>query len=184
MNDHELVIRLKNGDTSAFDELYEKYKNQAVRTAFLITKNNDLSFDIAQEAFIRCYTNIAKLKNPLMFRSWFLKILVRTAWELSKKDSAIVPVEEIFEKAEENSLYSSDNTADFRLLYEAVNSLNKKQRTVVVLHYFNDISVKEIAEITGSFESTVKSQLFLARKKIKSYIEKSNGKGGLIINET
>src|SRR5699024_2258585 len=110
--------------------------------------------------------------------------LVRTAWELSKKDSAIVPVEEIFEKAEENSLYSNDSTADFRLLYEAVNSLNKKQRTVVVLHYFNDISVKEIAEITGSFESTVKSQLFLARKKIKSYIEKSNEKGGLIINET
>ena len=183
MTDHELVLRLEKGDDTAFDELYSKYKEQAVRTAFLITRNRELSFDITQEAFIRCYVSISKLKNPDMFRSWFFKILIRTAWEMSKKDSAAIPVEEIFEKCEKNGTVLNDGY-DFRLLYEAVNALSKKQRTVIVLHYFNDLPVKEIAKITGSFESTVKSQLFLARKKLKSYMEKSERKGGLIADET
>ena len=85
MTDDELVLMFNKGDKSAFNELYEKYKNQAVRTAFLITKDRALSDDIAQEAFIKCYQNLGRIKNPGLFRSWFFKLLVLTAWYLYSK---------------------------------------------------------------------------------------------------
>ena len=182
MTDDELVLMFNKGDKSAFNELYEKYKNQAVRTAFLITKDRALSDDIAQEAFIKCYQNLGRIKNPGLFRSWFFKILVRTAWEMDRKTNSDVPVEEIFDKAE-SELYTNTQQKDFQVLYEAVNALDKKQRTVVVLFYFNDMPINEIAKITGSLNSTVKSQLFLARKKMKKYIQTAEGKGRLIANE-
>ena len=182
MTDDELVIMFNKGDKSAFNELYEKYKNQAVRTAFLITKDRALSEDITQEAFIKCYQNLNKIKKPELFRSWFFKILVRTAWEMDRKTNSDFPVEEIFDKAE-SELYRNPFRENFQILYEAVNALDKKQRTVVVLFYFNDLPVNEIAKITGSLNSTVKSQLFLARKKLKKYIQTAEGKGRLISNE-
>lgn len=182
MTDDELVIMFNNGDESAFNELYEKYKNTAVRTAYLITKDRALSDDIAQEAFVKCYQNMNKIKNPGLFRSWFFKILVRTAWDMDKKSNSDVPVDEIFAKAEAE-LYKNAQQNDFQILYEAVNALDKKQRTVVVLFYFNDMPINEIAKITGSLNSTVKSQLYLARKKMKKYIQTAEGKGRLVANE-
>lgn len=182
MTDDELVIMFNKGDKSAFNELYEKYKNSAVRTAFLITKDRALSDDIAQEAFIKCYQNLGKIKNPGLFRSWFFKILVRTAWDMDRKINSDVPVDEIFDKAE-SELYKSTQQKDFQFLYEAVNALDKKQRTVVVLFYFNDMPINEIAKVTGSLKSTIKSQLFLARKKMKKYIQTAEGKGRLVTNE-
>ena len=56
-------------------------------------------------------------------------------------------------------------------LYNAIDSLNKKMKTTVVLFYFNEMSIKEIAKITGSFEGTVKTRLFAARKRLKKYLE-------------
>ncbi|MCJ7856377.1 sigma-70 family RNA polymerase sigma factor [Lachnospiraceae bacterium NSJ-143] len=182
MTDDELVNMFINGNKSAFNELYEKYINQAVRTAFLITKDRALSDDVAQETFVKCYLGLKKLKDPKLFRSWFFKILVRTAWELGKKKANDVPIEEIFDKAEA-AFEKDEETSDFRLLYEAVNSLSKKQRTAVVLFYFNDMPVNEISKITGCLTSTVKSQLFLARKRMRKYIENAERKGGLIANE-
>ena len=101
---------------------------------------------------------------------------------MDRKTNSDVPVEEIFDKAE-SALYKDSQQNDFQILYEAVNALDKKQRTVVVLFYFNDMPINEIAKITGSLNSTVKSQLFLARKKMKKYIQTAEGKGRLIANE-
>ena len=101
---------------------------------------------------------------------------------MDRKTNTDVPVDEIFDKAE-SELYKNTQQKDFQFLYEAVNALDKKQRTVVVLFYFNDMPINEIAKATGSLKSTVKSQLFLARKKMKKYIQTAEGKGRLIANE-
>ncbi len=182
MTDGELVNMFNSGDKNAFNELYEKYANQAVRTAFLITHNKALSDDIVQESFIKCYVGLKNIKNPEFFRSWFFKILVRTAWEMDNKNKYDIPVDEIFDRVE-MALNNEEPKDDFNFLYDAVNALGKKQKTVVVLFYFNDMSISEISKITGFLNSTVKSQLFLARKNIKKYIEKTKKKGGLLVNE-
>ena len=128
MTDSEMIDMFINGDKNAFGLLYDKYVSQAVRTAYLITHNSQLSRDIAQETFVKCYLELNNLKNKEVFKSWFFKILVRTAWEMDNKNKASVPVSEIYDMADK-AVYDSDRS-DFELLYKAVNALNQKQKMV------------------------------------------------------
>ena len=88
MNETEVVKKIQAGDMNAFEEIFEIYKNQAIRYAYLITNNKFTSEDIVQETFVKCYLKIKDLKNVEQFKSWLFKILTRTAWDYMKKDKA------------------------------------------------------------------------------------------------
>lgn len=185
LEDRELVEKVVNGDFEAFEELFNKYKGTAMRTAYLICGNKATSEDIVQETFVQCYLNIGSLKNPDYFKTWFYKILTRMAWKLSKSDKKSVPIDEIFAKAEREQNHESDNmtkcleSETVEIVRSAVNNLDEKYRAVVVLYYFNGFSVKEIANMLDIFEGTVKSRLFKARRLLKGKIESLNYFGGV-----
>ena len=172
-----LVIKIQKGDESAFDQLFYEYSVKAMRTAAFITGDVSLAEDITQETFIKCLQNINSLKTPESFKQWFFLILTRCAWSALNKKKRITPVEEIYEKAESLlppvfDSYSIENQCKYELLYTAINMLNKKQRTTIILYYFNNLSIKEIAQATGSLEATVKSRLHLAKKYLKNSLIK------------
>lgn len=75
MNDKELVSRMQHGDMQAFDELYERYKDDAYRLACLITGSRTDGEDLAQEAFVTCAQSIKSLRDGSKFRPWLLKTL-------------------------------------------------------------------------------------------------------------
>lgn len=185
MEDRELVEKVAKGDFQAFEELFNKYKSSAMRTAYLICGNKTTSEDIVQETFVQCYLNINNLKNPDYFKTWFFKILTRMAWKLSKSDSKNIPIDEIFSKAELNQNHEKDSmtkcleSETVQIVRNTVNNLDEKYRTVVVLYYFNGFSVKEIANMLDIFEGTVKSRLFKARRILKGKIESLNYFGGV-----
>ena len=87
-----------------------------------------------------------------------------------KKEKIAVPVENLFETIDESVEEDSEKTflqkEERRKLLEAINQLDLKQRITVILYYYNEMSVSEIAKATGSLEGTVKSRLFFARKKL------------------
>lgn len=172
MEDNLLVQKLKNGDKEAFDSLYEKYKNVALRTAFLIVNNRADSDDIVQEAFVKAYLHIRELKNEDGFRPWLFQIVTRTAWNMGKKKSKEVPDEDILLKVDKsgrmNILDDLIISEQSLLIRDIINKLDIKYRTVVVLYYYNQFSTREIAKITECLEGTVKSRLFGARKMIKN----------------
>lgn len=171
MNETEVVKKIQAGDMNAFEEIFEIYKNQAIRYAYLITNNKFTSEDIVQETFVKCYLKIKDLKNIEQFKSWLFKILTRTAWDYMKKDKAVLPVEDIFEKAKneniDKSLHSYIRNEESKMLRAEIDNLELKQKTVIVLYYFNGFTIKEIAKIMGCFEGTVKSRLHSARKNLK-----------------
>jgi RNA polymerase sigma-70 factor (ECF subfamily) len=175
IEDSDLVLMIQQGNPDAFDQIFEKYKNEAVRTAYLITGRKSICEDIAQETFIKCYKHINDLKNPKGFRAWFFRILTRTAWKYGRLASHEIPTEDMTEKAEESSSDLADEkylaSEENRLLYSEINRLEPKQKTVIVLYYFNGLSTREIAKVSGCLEGTVKSRLFSARKKLKSGME-------------
>jgi RNA polymerase sigma-70 factor (ECF subfamily) len=172
---------IQHGDSEAFSRLFDKYKNEAVRTAYLITGRNSICEDIAQEAFVKCYTHINDLKNPDGFRAWFFKILTRTAWKSGRSASREIPTEDMAETiGESGSELAGDqylSAEENRLLYSEINRLEPKQKTAIVLYYFNGLSTKEIAKASGCLEGTVKSRLFSARKKLKSKLDSSYNSG-------
>ena len=157
MNDKELVSRMQHGDMQAFDELYERYKDDAYRLACLITGSRTDGEDLAQEAFVTCAQSIKLLRDGSKFRPWLLKTLSRAA-----------PVSEFFDAGESESALSAVlRTDEQRRLYAALDTLDEKRRVTVVLYYFDDRSVREIAQATGVTEGTVKSRLFSARRHLR-----------------
>lgn len=173
MSEEELVEKIQSGDMNAFEKIFEIYKNQAFRYSYLITGNMHTSEDIVQEAFIKCYTCIHDLKKSDQFKSWFFKILTRIAWKYSNKDKKACPVDNIFEKAETETVNKSVDTyikkQEYEILHAEIEKLDLKQKTVIILFYFNGLNVKEIAKVMGCFEGTVKSRLHSARKDITEF---------------
>ena len=150
MNDKELVSRMQHGDMQAFDELYERYKDDAYRLACLITGSRTDGEDLAQEAFVTCAQSIKSLRDGSKFRPWLLKTLSRAAWKYCRKAKRETPVSEFFDAGESESALSAVlRTDEQRRLYAALDTLDEKRRITVVLYYFDDRSVREIAQATG-----------------------------------
>lgn len=171
----ELVIKLQDGDKSAFEELFELYKVNSVKTAYLLTGNRALADDVVQETFVQCYLKIKDLKNPMQFKTWFFKILTRIAWRMNTKEKSAVPVENIFEvlpcsndESIENNFIKKETS---KKIMAAIDNLDYKQRTVVLLYYYKEFSVSEIAHIMCCFEGTVKSRLYAARRNLKKSLD-------------
>lgn len=171
MEDRELIEKfLSGGGDEAFGSLFEKYYPEALRTAYLISGSKCDSEYIVQDAFIICYEKLSKLKDPDKFRYWFFRILTREAWRQCKKIKREQPVEQVFDSAQ-----VSDDKSAFEILAEqetasvvrtAIDKLDAKQKTAVVLYYYKEFSVGEIAEIMRCSQGTVKSRLYAARRNI------------------
>lgn len=175
MQDEILVKRLQQGDRAAFDALYSRYRDEALRTASLITGSRTDGEDVVQEAFVQCYQHIGQLRDPARFKAWLFTLLTRAAWKYCRRRGREQPVAEFFddaEKAGESALGAVLRTEQSRALFAAVQALEDKQRTVIVLYYYNDMPVREIAKVLGCREGTVKSRLFAARRSLQKAMER------------
>lgn len=185
MDEIKLVLRLKDGNKDAFDQLYEKYKNILLRMAYLVSGNIADAEDIVQDTFVKCYLHIGELHKPEGFKPWLFQIMYRTAYRQGKKRSREIPDEDIVIKADASSdgITSLDHviqTEMEKMINNAVWALDFKHRAVVVMFYYNEMSAKEIAKVLSCTEGTVKSRLFTARKRLKGtlgYLEE----GGVMI---
>lgn len=170
-----LVRQMKEGDKASFDLLYEKYKNMAFHTAYLITGNHSDSEDIVQETFVKVYLHCRELKNDSGFKSWMMQILIHTAYRMGKKNSREYPDELVAERADAKPTPSSleyvlEQEKAARIM-QAVRELPVRQRTVVILFYYQDCSISEIAKICGCLEGTVKSRLHTARARMRRHLQ-------------
>ncbi len=181
MTDEELVMQLKAGQREAFDELYARYRNLAVRSAYLITGNLSDAEDVAQEAFVTSYLHIGELKNYGGYKAWLMQILVRLSYRTVKRSKREVQVEELTGAEETDNAAAQSPPPSSPLMQlisreeadrimEAVNKLPIKQRIVTVLYYYHELSIEEIAVVVRTSAGTVKSRLFTARKNLKNLL--------------
>lgn len=187
-----LAKRMTEGDEAAFDEIYRSCSQKLYRMAYFITGNRSDSEDILQETFVKCYLHRKDLKQPEYLESWLYQILVRTAWRLERKKRgrSEISFEGMLEEKEDHkkaefiqedgktpgpleTLLKEESAEEIQ---RAVNRLSVKHRTVVLLYYYNELSTREIAHITGTMEGTVKSRLFKARKQLKGFLEADGSK--------
>jgi len=169
----EIVKRCKLGEKEAFQELFSAIEKDALATAYLISGHRGISEDILQETYIKCFKEIKYLKSAEAFKVWFFRILVRTGWEMCKKHSSLIPVDITDEK--EISFYNIKNTTENafdnletkEIIKSAVNNLSPNLKTVIILYYFNDMTIEEISKVLGCLKATVKSRLFYGRTALK-----------------
>lgn len=182
MIDIELIERAIENDGYAFRIIFDKYKTKVYKTACLILKDGQYAEDVVQEAFLQVQLKLKKLSNPWAFERWLYKITINLCYEQIRKKGKkeTTCIDEILEQQEDvmiSDSYSLEETVIQNELYRSINDkvniLSDKHRMVLVLFYFNELSVTEIAEILSTTEGTVKSRLFYARKLLKETLEKS-----------
>ncbi len=178
MEDVALITRCQQGDSAAFESLYRQQSQRAVRTAYLIVGQKAVAEDAAQEAFIQCFREIGRLRNPKAFEAWFYRILVRICWRLSEEQRKSLSLDSIpnglAPPREQGELPHQIEHMHLReAIDEAVTKLGRKHKTVVILRYFNDLSVKEIGKVLGCRVGTVKSRLHEARKRLLDELKES-----------
>lgn len=179
--ERKMIQRMQQGEEEAFSWLFQKYQNRILRMAYLISGNYADSEDIVQETFVKCYTYRKHLKDPEKFEPWLYQIMTRTAWRLLKKNRREQPAEEIRDEYEPGQdgtpLETVLRSEEREQLWMAVRNLEIRQRTAVVLYYYNQMSTKEIARAMGCLEGTVKSRLHTARKRLKGQLDTGEKEG-------
>ncbi|MBU8880461.1 sigma-70 family RNA polymerase sigma factor [Bacillus sp. FJAT-29790] len=167
------VLLAQSGDQEAFMRLINNCENSLYRVAKGILKGDMECADAIQESLLKSYQSISKLKNPHYFKTWLIRILINECNDILKKKKRNLPL-----KGVESIVDQQSDKKGFDELSAAISELNDKYRSVVVLFYFEECSIKEIAEILKIREGTVKSRLNRARSMLATCLNEANEERG------
>lgn len=139
------------------------------RLAFSYVKNEHDAEDIVNESVRRALDGIEQLRNEEFLGTWFFRIVINTSNTYLKSKSKLIYLDEIVE----NSLTTEDKYQDTDL-YDAVMKLDSKYRIVIILKFYEDMTIERISEILDENISTVKTKLYKALKKLRLEIDKED----------
>ena len=178
--DEMLVLLTLSRDESAFEELVIRHRKAALLIAQDVTRNLYTAEDAVQDAFLTAWQRLDTLREPAKFGPWVCRIARYRAINLAQRYRDYIPFDEVEnyleDPAEDVSAYY-DERLETELLRACVEKLSEKIRAVIRLHYFEGLSISEIAEKTRLKEGTVKSRLFAGREQIRKelgYMDKNN----------
>ena len=184
-----LVSAVQHGDEQAITELFNVFHNDLYYHIYKTVNDSDLAEDLLQETFIEIYQTINQLGEPAAFVTWSKQIAYHRCTGYFKKHREILADEDedghsIFDTIEETRAeFIPDEALDVedlkQTIHNIIDELPEEQRSAILLRYFDEISVKEIAEIQGVSEGTVKSRLNYGRKSIKEAVESYEKKNGI-----
>ena len=180
----ELVLSAKNGNKKAFDKLYKLTSNEVWFTCVSLLKDEENAKDIMQETYITAFLKLDTLKDEEKFCGWLTAIATnKSKNKLKGKVEYQIDDEVLIAETETDELMLPEeyiNKAEKRkvLLQIIEDTLSFNQYQVVLMFYFNELSIAEIAQALEISEGTVKSRLNSSRAKMKTAIEDYENKSG------
>ena len=184
----EKIQRAKENDQNAIAELYSKTYSNVYYTIKALIKDEDAALDILQDSYLKAFRSLDQLQDPSKFRAWIKRIAHNRAVDYLRQTKAVnfsdistddtdLPLE--FEDTNPENLPEVviDQKETARLMAEILDSLPSDQRACVSMFYYEQMSVKEIAEELGVSENTVKSRLNYGRKKVETQVRELEKKG-------
>jgi RNA polymerase sigma-70 factor (ECF subfamily) len=191
LKDEELVARAQRDDQLAIEEFVNRYKQKAYAIAYqMCSGDSEEAQDLTQEAFLRVFRNIKKFRGDSSFYTWFYRIVVNTCldgrrrrWKWERVFSLWRPGQreeetskEVLEKQPDmvkgnNPMTVLSGKQLTREIQKALMSLPERQRIIFQLKVFQGMSLREIAQVMGSAEGTVKSHLFRATHSLRAALK-------------
>jgi RNA polymerase sigma-70 factor (ECF subfamily) len=179
-NDTQIIKNILAGDVKGYAVLVNKYKNLAFTLAFRILCNREDAEEVAQDAFIKAYKNLAGFRSESAFSTWLYRIIFNTAVSRKRiKKQHFVTLDQLSSSIEEPELPKYDFDAVIEpsvILEKAMLKLSEEDRVIISLYYLNENGIDEIHTITGLSKSNVKVKLFRARKKLQEFIKEMSEK--------
>lgn len=175
----ELVTRARDGDHDAFATLVRAMAARLDTTAWLIVRDHDLARDAVQEALLRAWRDLPRLRDPGRFDGWLHRLLVNTCLEAvrrRRRRSIEVELQPFHERSVSDPAVM---VADWDELERAFDHLTAEQRATIVLRYFVGLSVEDVAAALRIPTGTVKSRLnrSLAMMRVTLVIERGDVEG-------
>lgn len=169
--DGELVRAVLDGEKQAFAVLVKRYEKPVRAVAMNVLGDHHLASDVSQDSFVKAFEHLNGLRRPGAFGSWLLKITRRCAIQLACRR----PNETHFETEMAGMIEDCNGRFDEekQRLLSAIVKLPRSEKQVVMLRYFSDNSVNDVAGILGRNVGTVTKQLSRARLRLRTILERS-----------
>jgi len=175
--DQYLIDKVLNGNTNAFGELVDRYQNFVFTIAIRILKVSEEAEEVAQDSFIKAYDSLSTFRGDSKFSTWLYRIVYHKSLDRIKMNRRHRTYE-INEEITEDSLDHIENGLEFMLseerssiIQKCVAQLPEEEAAIISLYYFEEQSVKEIAQVTDLTEDNIKIKLYRSRKKLFSLLE-------------
>ena len=166
-----LALRCQTGDPEAFADLIAVMERPLLYYATTLTGNQDAGLDVLQDVWLKVVRGIRRLKDPGSLKPWLYAITHGVAVDRVRRDYKR-------DKAEQAQLDDSFNTEepsfdedDAAAIRNALSRIGIKHREVLVLHFLQDLSIQDIADVVGCSEGTVKSRIHYAKQQMKQILE-------------
>ncbi|MFP3918352.1 sigma-70 family RNA polymerase sigma factor [Lysinibacillus telephonicus] len=169
-----LVKKAQKGNDKAYLMLFQQFEEDIYRMAYVYVKNKDDALDIVQEVAYQSFKKISTLKNPEYFKTWLMKITINSALNLINKNKKVIQLNPSFE------VLNGKEDEDIALslsLYELMDTLQEDEKSIILLKYYDDRTIKEISEILDIPLGTAKSVLYRALDKLRQNLKEVENYG-------
>ncbi|MFC1553708.1 RNA polymerase sigma factor [candidate division KSB1 bacterium] len=178
-NEKLLIYRVRNGDRTAFREIVEHYKKSVYYYAVQFLHDHHDAEDVSQEVFLKMFRSLDKFREKSKISTWLYRITFNTCIDKKRcKKSNVLLFQENNEIDETMVKYSNDhinynpekfvehNEMDM-LIEKALEKITYKEKNIFILRFYSELSLRDIAEILNVSESTIKSLLYRAIRKLR-----------------
>ena len=177
IDDNILIKAITNGDTKAYTQLVDRYKDLIYTLALRMLKHREEAEEAAQDTFIKVFKSLDKFKGDSKFSTWIYKVAYNTCLDTIKKNKKHLNNVTIdaytFNKLDtiDNALDNMINKERQTLIKQCIHKLPEDSSALLTLFYFEELSLDEISQIINVEANTVKVKLFRARKKLAVILE-------------
>lgn len=163
-----LVKKAQKGNDKAYVMLFQQYEADIYRMAYVYVKNKEDALDLVQEVAYQSFKKISTLKKPEFFKTWLMKITINCALNLINKNKKVIPLNSNLDML----MRTEDEDIALTLsLNKLIDTLQEDEKSVILLKYYNDRTLKEISEILDIPLGTAKSVLYRALDKLRQNLK-------------
>ena len=177
-NDQYYIDKVLKGEDNAFSILIDRYKNLVFTLCYRIIKDKEYAEEAAQDTFLKVYKSLAKFKGEAKFSSWIYRIAYNTSLDKLKSikrhsDSvSSINIDE-YEFADMDSTMDILENNEFKSqIKSSIKKLHKEEAFILTLYYYEDMSMQEIADITGHKANSIKVKIHRSRQKLMIILRK------------
>jgi RNA polymerase sigma-70 factor (ECF subfamily) len=163
---------LASGEPRTFEALLRTHEVMVARTALGLTGNRQDAQDAAQEVFLRLHRSLGKIDDSRNLSGWLYRVTVNVCRDILRKRRNIDSLDEARFSVPSCTEEQVGRAQQLKLVEEALRTLPEKERAAVTLRDLEGLSTREVAEILGSSEATVRSQISAARLKIRKMLRR------------
>lgn len=152
-------------DNDLFEKLYKKYYRELYLYALSLSKNQHKAQDLVNDTFFKALISLDQ--EDAYFKYWLFRVCKNLFLDNIRKDKEVVNIDSLFLSIKQTPLDNIIDSEKRKAIFNEVIKLPQQYREVVILYYYNSFSIREISKHIGSTESSVKVNLYRARKKLK-----------------